>query len=332
MKYYLDFSTKLICFFLLNLCGLSLSAQVTFTTYHKKNGEETKKQDSAYFLRAIQIDAAGKDKVYRIAEYYLCNDSLKLNAISKSGNAPFNFLGKKYEFYENGTLKSLENFNDESKLIDSAFYLYPNNRLKMVVFYPSELKKKKVLVMKPIYVVYYDSLNNKKLENGNGIIRFSIDEKEETEEGQLVNNMREGEWRGKSGRDSFVEYYNADKLLSGTKTKENGVVIPYDSTTYKTQPEYPGGTKEMLYFVARNYEYPKQAMMNGVSGTVEIAFIINQHGRIEDLKVKNDLGFGTGAAGIQVVKKLREWKPGILRGEPVRVGYTLPIRLNLSGI
>ena len=191
-------------FFLLNLCGLSLSAQVTFTTYHKKNGEETKKQDSAYFLRAIQIDAAGKDKVYRIAEYYLRNDSLKLNAISKSGNAPFNFLGKKYEFYENGTLKSLENFNDESKLIDSAFYLYPNNRLKMVVFYPSELKKKKVLVKKPIYVVYYDSLNNKKLENGNGIIRFSIDEKEETEEGQLVNNMREGEWRGKSGRDSFV--------------------------------------------------------------------------------------------------------------------------------
>ncbi len=332
MKYYLDFSTKLICFFLLNLCGLRLSAQVTFTTYHKKNGEETKKQDSAYFLRAIQIDAAGKDKVYRIAEYYLRNDSLKLNAISKSGNAPFNFLGKKYEFYENGTLKSLEKFSDESKLIDSAFYLYPNNKLKMIVFYPSEVKKKKLQIKKPIYVVYYDSLNNKKLENGNGFIRFSIDEQDETEEGQLVNNLREGEWRGKRGPDSFVEHYKEDKLLSGTKTKENGTVISYDSTTYRTQPEYPGGVKEMMYFVARNYEYPKQAMMNGISGTVEIAFIINQQGRLEDLKIKNDLGFGTGAAGIQVVKKLRKWKPGMLRGEPVRVGYTLPIRLNLRGI
>ncbi len=72
--------------------------------------------------------------------------------------------------------------------------------------------------------------------------------------------------------------------------------------------------------------------MNGISGTVEIAFIINQQGRLEDLKIKNDLGFGTGAAGIQVVKKLRKWKPGMLRGEPVRVGYTLPIRLNLRGI
>lgn len=85
----------------------------------------------------------------------------------------------------------------------------------------------------------------------------------------------------------------------------------------------------MTYFVARNYEYPKQAMMNGIRGTVEIAFIINQQGRMEDLKVSNDLGFGTGEAGIQVVKKLRKWKPGVLRGEPVRVHYTLPIRLNL---
>lgn len=332
MKYYLDFSTKLICFFLLNLCGLSLSAQVTFTTYHRKDGEETKTQDSAYFLRAVHVDIQGKDKVYRIEEYYLRNDSLKLNGISESGRPPFRFLGKKYEFHENGTLKSFEKFNDDSNLIDSAFYLYPNNKLKMIVFYPSELKKKKLLIKKPIYVVYYDSLNNKKLENGNGFIRFSIDEKEEAEEGQLVNNLREGEWRGKSGRDSFVEHYKEDKLLSGTKTKENGTVISYDSTTYKVQPEYPGGTKEMMYFVARNYDYPKQAMMNGISGTVEIEFIINKQGRIEDVKLKNDLGFGTGEAGIQVVKKLRKWKPGMLRGEPVRVGYTLPIRLNLRGI
>jgi len=41
------------------------------------------------------------------------------------------------------------------------------------------------------------------------------------------------------------------------------------------------------------------------------------------------LGFDTGEAGIRVVKKLGKWKPGMRRGEPVRVAYTLPIRLNL---
>lgn len=239
MTYYLDLSTKLICFFILNLCGLRLSAQVTFTTYHTTGGEETKKRDSAYFLRTIHVDAQEKDKIYRIEEYFIRNDSIKLNAISKTAHAPFKFQGKKYEFYENGTLKSLENFSDDNNMIDSAFYLYPNNKLKMIVFYPSEVKKKKLLIKKPIYVVYYDSLNNKKVENGNGFIRFSTDEKGETEEGQLVNNLREGEWRGKSGRDSFIEHYHEDRLLSGIKTKENGIVISYDSTTYKVQPEYP---------------------------------------------------------------------------------------------
>lgn len=119
MKYYLHFPVKLICFLLFNLCELSLSAQIAFTTYHKKDGDETEQKDSAYFLRTVHVDAKGKDKIYRIEEYYLRNDSIKLNGISKNGRNPFQFQGKKYEFYENGTLKSLENFTDEGELVDS---------------------------------------------------------------------------------------------------------------------------------------------------------------------------------------------------------------------
>ncbi len=330
MKYYLNFVARIFCFILFNLCGLSLSAQVTFTSYHKKDGEVTKEQDSAYFIRTVHLEAQGKEHVYRIAEYYLHNDSLKLNSASKNGLQPFQFQGKKYEFFENGTLKSLENFSDDSHLIDSAFYLYPNNKLKMIVYYPSEVKKKKLLIKKPVYVVYYDSLNNKTLENGNGRIGFSVGEKGEYEEGSMLNNLREGEWIGRTGRDSFIENYEGGKLLSGTKTKENGAIIRYDSTSYKVEPEYPGGTKELMFFVARNFNFPKQAMEAGISGTVEISFVINRDGKIEDIKVKNDLGFRTGEAGIAVVKKLRKWKPGMLRGEPVRVAYTLPIRLNTT--
>ncbi|WP_346088064.1 energy transducer TonB [Sphingobacterium ginsenosidimutans] len=329
MKYYLHLSVKLICFLLFNLCGLSLSAQIAFTTYHKKDGDETEQKDSAYFLRTVHVDAKGKDKIYRIEEYYLRNDSIKLNGVSKNARNPFQFQGKKYEFYENGTLKSLENFTDEGELVDSAFYLYPNNKLKMMVFYPSELYKKKLQVKKPIYIVYYDSLQNKTLENGNGRIRFNVEGKEEYEEGEIVNNLREGEWKGRAGQDSFVENYNQDRLLSGTLIKEDGAIIQYDSTTYKVNPEYPGGTYKMMTFVANNFDYPKEAMKNGVSGILEIGFVINKVGQVEDIKVKQDLGFGTGEAGIRVVKKLGKWKPGMRRGKPVRVAYTLPIRLNL---
>ncbi len=328
MKYYLHFTAKFVCFLLLNFCCSSLSAQVTFTSYHKKDGEETKQQDSAYFIRTVHLEAQGKENIYRIEEYYLHNDSLKLNSVSKNGRQPFKYQCKKYEFFENGTLKSLENFSDNSKLVDSAFYLYPNNKLKMMVFYPSEVKKKKLVINKPVYIVYYDSLNNKTLENGTGHIHFSVDEKGGYEEGSMVNNLREGEWKGRIGRDSFVESYKEGKLLSGTKTKANGTTIRYDSTSYKVEPEYPGGKDQLMFFIAKNFEYPKQALINEVSGILEISFFINQDGKVGDIKVKEDLGFGTGEAGINVVKKLRKWKPGMRRGEPVRVAYTLPIRLN----
>ncbi|ULT22388.1 energy transducer TonB [Sphingobacterium sp. E70] len=149
-------------------------------------------------------------------------------------------------------------------------------------------------VKKPIYIVYYDSLQNKTLENGNGRIRFNVEGKEEYEEGEIVNNLREGEWKGRAGQDSFVENYNQDRLLSGTLIKEDGAIIQYDSTTYKVNPEYPGGTYKMMTFVANNFDYPKEAMKNGVSGILEIGFVINKVGQVEDIKVKQDLGFGTG--------------------------------------
>ena len=328
MKYYLQLSTKLICFLLLNFCCSGLSAQVTFTSYHKKNGDETKQRDSAYFMRMIQVEEKNKDKAFRIEEFYLHNDSVKLNGVSKNALPPYKFQGRKYEFHENGTLKSLENFNDGS-LRDSAFYLYPNNKLEKIIFYPSSLGKKgKLKIEKPIYVVYYDSLRNKTLENGNGTIRLNYDYGRGYEEGEMKNSLREGEWKGRSGKDSFIETYKNDKVISGVKTKENGEVIPYDATNFMRRPEYPGGISRLMGFIASHYNYARTAIDNNVKGIVEIEFTVDKEGEPKDMIVKKDLGFGTGEEGLRVLKKAGKWKPGIQRGENVNVRYTIPIRLN----
>lgn len=329
MKYYLHLSVKLICFFLFTLCISNLYAQVAFTSYHKRNGAETKQRDSAYFLRTIHVDAEGKDKVYRIEEFYLRNDSIKLSGISKNPLYPFKFQGRKYEFYEHGTLKSLESFSDESALIDSAFYLYPNNKLEKIVFYPSSPDKKgKLKIENPRYVVYYDSLNNKKLENGTGFIRLGYGWS--YEEGEMKNNLREGQWKGKMGKDSFVETYNHDELVSGIKTKENGEVFSYDATNFMSPPDYPGGISRLMGFIGSNYTYSREAISNNVSGIVMIEFIVDKDGNIKDPVVKKDLGFGTGEEGIRVIKRAGKWKPGIQRGERLNVRYSIPIRLNSS--
>ena len=329
MKYYLNFGATLTCFLLFSLCLSNLYAQVAFTSYHKRNGAETKHTDSAYYMRTIHVNASGKDKVYRVEEFYTRNDSIKLSGISTNALYPFKFRGRKYEFYEQGTLKSLENYSDESALIDSAFYLYPGNKLEKIVFYPSSLDKKgKLKIEDPIYVVYYDSLNNKTLENGTGFIRLNYGWS--YEEGQMKNSLREGEWKGKMGKDSFVETYSNNQLVSGMKTKVSGEVFKYDASNFMSPPDYPGGISRLMGFIASNYVYPREAINNQVSGIVMIAFVIDKDGNIKDPAVKKDLGFGTGEEGIRVIKKAGKWKPGIQRGEKVNVQYSLPIRLNTA--
>lgn len=327
MKHYLQFSAKLICSLLLIFYHFDSLAQVSFTTFHKQDGDETKQRDSAYFSRTVHMLGEGEGRYYTIEEFYTRNDSIKLKVDSKTPKPSFKYLGTKYEFYEDGKLKSLENYSSDSRLIDSAFYLHPNNTLEMIVFYPNYVDKKgKIKVQKPIYVVYYDSLKNKTLENGNGRIRFKYHN--DYEEGRMLNSMREGEWKGKFGKSSTVENYSKDKLIAGLKMKTSGEIIKYDSTTYRVNPQYRGGISRLMGFISSHYRYPKEALARGVSGTIEIAFTVDKEGNVKDFVVKQDLGYGTGEEGIRVVKQAGKWKPGIQRGEPVNVRYTLPIRLN----
>ena len=43
-----------------------------------------------------------------------------------------------------------------------------------------------------------------------------------------------------------------------------------------------------------------------------------------------DIGFGTGAEAIRVLKKCPKWKPGEQNGKPVRVLYSLPISVQIA--
>ncbi len=331
MKYYLNQLLKFACpIVLMVFCLQAAVAQDIDTTFHKKDGEEITAKDPAYFKRIIRSVSDENKKYYVVEEYYINSNTIKLKGTSKDAGFPFRFQGQKSQFYENGTLKSLENFSEKSELIDSAYYWYSNGKPELMVFYPSSLDKRGDRVAEnPIYVAYFDSLGNKTLGDGNGLMRLREGGEDNFEEGQMVNSLREGEWKGLADNETFVEMYNKGKLIKGSKIKENGELINYDAKTYFAQPEYPGGIYKLMTFIAKNYDYPKEALKNGVNGVVEIDFVVDRDGHLEDIKVKRDLGFNTGEAGVRVVKMLKKWKPGILRGEPVRVGYTLPIRLNL---
>ncbi|MXV51609.1 TonB family protein [Pedobacter sp. HMF7647] len=100
--------------------------------------------------------------------------------------------------------------------------------------------------------------------------------------------------------------------------------------TVDVLPEYPGGMQKFYEFIGKTYKYPQEAIKNHVKGRVTISFVVEEDGELTDLKVLHDMGYGTGDAAIEMLKKSPKWKPGIQNGQAVRVAYAIPIMLNVE--
>lgn len=95
-------------------------------------------------------------------------------------------------------------------------------------------------------------------------------------------------------------------------------------------PKPPGGMKAFMDWVGKNYDYPQSAIEAGVNGVVQVSFVVERDGSLTDIKIVRDLKYGTGDAAVKLLSKADKWSPGVQNGRPVRVAYTLPIRLNLQ--
>ncbi|MDR6760561.1 hypothetical protein J2Y38_000740 [Flavobacterium sp. 2755] len=59
-----------------------------------------------------------------------------------------------------------------------------------------------------------------------------------------------------------------------------------------------------------------------------MTFIIEKDGSLSDIKVLRDIGLGTGAEAIRVLKTSPKWIPGKQNNNVVRALYSLPIPVN----
>lgn len=95
-------------------------------------------------------------------------------------------------------------------------------------------------------------------------------------------------------------------------------------------PDFPGGDKARMKFLARNLRYPKEARENNIEGVVYIEFIVEKDGSLTNIKVKRGIGGGCDEESIRVVKLMPKWKPGKQRGEYVRTQFLLPFKFILN--
>jgi TonB family protein len=93
---------------------------------------------------------------------------------------------------------------------------------------------------------------------------------------------------------------------------------------------YPGGINQFRKTVSETVQYTQAAIDAGARGTVELSFVIDTEGKLQDIKVAKDLGYGMGQQSVAALKNTKEWRPAIHNGKRVAVRYMLPIRFDLS--
>lgn len=103
---------------------------------------------------------------------------------------------------------------------------------------------------------------------------------------------------------------------------------PY--TMVEQMPQFPGGEKELLSYIAKNLHYPTVAAENGVQGKVFIRFVVSALGTVEGVEVIRSLDPYCDKEAMRVVAALPQWIPGKQNGRNVPVYYTLPIIFKLQ--
>jgi len=98
----------------------------------------------------------------------------------------------------------------------------------------------------------------------------------------------------------------------------------YEAGDVEVMPQFPGGDEAMMKFIQENTAYPESAKKKGIGGKTFVAFTIEKDGSITDVKVLRGCDKECDAEAVRVVKSMPKWKPGKVKGQPVRVNFTMP--------
>ena len=129
-----------------------------------------------------------------------------------------------------------------------------------------------------------------------------------------------------------------DVKENATSVKTDTVEAPAEKADTKDEvfmvveqmPEFPGGVQELMSFLSKNIKYPASAMESNIQGRVIVQFVVEKDGTPTEFKVMRSVDPALDAEALRVMKEMPKWKPGIQRGQAVRVKYTVPVTFRLQ--
>jgi len=128
-----------------------------------------------------------------------------------------------------------------------------------------------------------------------------------------------------TSEDKVVEIYAPVLQAEEEATEEEIFVIVED------MPKFRGGDiNKFREWVQKRVRYPELAAENGIQGRVFITFVVEPNGTVSNVSVTRSVDQLLDDAAKEAVAASPKWEPGMQRGRPVRVRYSIPIIFQLQ--
>ncbi|HEY5123395.1 MAG TPA: energy transducer TonB, partial [Ignavibacteria bacterium] len=96
-------------------------------------------------------------------------------------------------------------------------------------------------------------------------------------------------------------------------------------------PQYQGGIDKAMNLIYANIDYPLEAKIRHMQGTVSIGFVVLKNGQIFGMRVLNYADKSLAKEAMRVVNMTsKNWIPGKIGNENVNAFMTIPITFKLQ--
>ena len=116
----------------------------------------------------------------------------------------------------------------------------------------------------------------------------------------------------------------------GQAGRESTVVPYYDCDV---KPSFLGSPDPKVFlqkWVYTYMKYPEDAVREGVQGRVLVDFVIDEEGKVRDVKVLKGADPRLDEEAVRIVKGSPKWKPGRVRGQKVKSEMSLYVEFRLE--
>jgi periplasmic protein TonB len=131
----------------------------------------------------------------------------------------------------------------------------------------------------------------------------------------------------------FTNHVNAQETPESAHIDTTSLRLSKEIFLFVDSMAMPVGGYEPFYmYIATNLRYPEEAREKRITGKVIVEFVVEKDGKIssENIRILKSPHVSLSEEALRLMENASDWKPGKIKGIPVRSKKMLPLSFKLG--